>query len=300
LSTEAGLGVLAGALRDDGVILLMLYGSYGRRSVYEMQALLKTYLPAEASIGERVRLTRQLIATLPASNSFVREMDKWRQEISDDGFGDAGLYDLLLHSQDRCFDVPGLYQLAASAGLDMLGFIDRAAAYDPFNLLAPTGNQAAQHAWLSSLDIPRRQAIAEQMGCDLSVHEFYLGHASLHRAATLANEANALVLMGAMHGKHAEIADGLTPGRTLTFTGRSGTVTVTGTPVNRELFRHMDAVTPLAEVYARVQQSVPQASHKSVRRELEDLYRALHSHGHLYLLQQGSYGSKVPDYTRYQ
>ncbi len=297
-STEAGLGILTGALRDDGVILLMLYGRYGRRSVYDMQALLRTYLPADAGIGEKVRLTRQLLAALPASNSFIRELDKWRREIAADGFGDAGLYDLLLHSQDRCFDVPELYRLAGSAGLDLLGFVDRAAAYEPLNLLAPTASQADQRAWLASLDLPRRQAIAEQMGGDLSAHEFYLGHAGLNRVATLADEANTLVLLGAMHGKHAEIADGLTPGRTLTLTGRSGTVTVTGTPVNRELFRRMDGVTPLAEIYARVPQAVPQATRDVVQRELEDLYRALHPHGHLYLLRQGSYGSQVPDYTR--
>lgn len=297
-STEAGLAVLAGALRDDGVILLMLYGRYGRRSVYDLQALLRAYLPTDASIAEKVRLTRQLLDALPASNSFVRELDKWRREISDEGFGDAGLYDLLLHSQDRCFDVPGLYQLAASARLDLLGFIDRAAAYDPLDLLVPTAGLAAQRAWLSSLDLPRRQAIAEQMASDLSAHEFYLGRAGANRTASLADEANTLVLMGAMHGKHAEIAAGLTPGRTLTLTGRSGTVTVTGTPVNRELFRLMDGVTPLAEIYARVPQAVPQASRDVVQRELADLYRALHPHGHLYLLRQGSYGSRVPDYTR--
>lgn len=299
-STEAGLAALAGALREDGVILLMLYGRYGRRSVYDMQALLRTYLPADAGIGEKVRLTRQLLAALPASNSFVRELERWRREISADGFGDAGLYDLLLHSQDRCFDVPELYQLARSARLDILGFVDRAAAYDPLNLLAPTANQAAQRAWLSSLDRPRRQAIAEQMGCDLSAHEFYLGRAAVNRTATLADEDHALVLLGAMHGKHAELGEGLTPGRTLTFTGRSGTVTVTGTPVNRELFRHMDGATPLREVYARVQQAVPGATREAAERELRDLYGTLHPHGHLYLLRQGSYGSRVPDYTRLQ
>ena len=297
-STESGLGLLADTLREDGVILLMLYGRYGRRSVYDMQALLRAYLPAEADIGEKVRLTRQLLAALPASNSFIREFDKWRREISADGFGDAGLYDLLLHSQDRCFDVPELYQLAATAGLDLLGFVDRVPAYEPLNLLVSTPALAEQRAWLSSLDLPRRQAVAEQMSGDLSAHEFYLGRAGRNLRASLADEANTLVMMGAMHGKHAEIGAGLTPGRTLSFTGRSGTVTVTGTPVNRELFRHMDGVTPLAEVYVRVGQAVPGTSPEVARRELEDLYRALHPHGHLFLLRQGSYGSRVPDYTR--
>ena len=299
-STEVGLGVLNGALREKGVILLMLYGRYGRRSVYDMQALLRTYLPADASIPEKVRLTRQLLADLPASNSFVREADKWRREISADGFGDSGLYDLLLHSQDRCFDVPGIYALAGSCGLDLLAFIDRTAAYDPAELLQPGEHRAVQRAWLSSLPLPRQQAIAEQMGCDLSSHEFYLGRAGVNRPASLADESNALVLMGAMHGKHAEIGAGLAPGRTLSLSGRSGVVTVTGNPVNRELFRYMDGVTPLSDVYARVAAAVPGATPEAARAELAQLYPSLHVHGHLYLLQAGSYGSRVPDYSRLQ
>jgi SAM-dependent methyltransferase len=299
-STEAGLAVLAGALKDDGVILLMLYGKYGRRSVYDMQALLRTYLPTGATIPEQVRLGRQLLTALPASNSFMREFDKWRQEISDDGFGDAGFYDLLLHSQDRCFDVPELYQLARSAGMDILGFVDRAAAYEPANLLAPGPVLNAERARLAGMDLPRRQAIAEQLSCDLSVHEFYVGRPAVNRAATLADHANTVVLMGAMHGKHAEIAEGLTPGRTLTLTGRCGTVTVVGTTVNRVLFRYMDGVTPISRMCALACESVPGATLAVVQQELQGLFDALNPHGHLYLLRQGSYGSKVPDYSRLQ
>jgi hypothetical protein len=58
-------------------------------------------------MAEKVRMTRELLASLPKTNSFVRDMAAWQSEITADGLGDAGLYDLLLHSQDRCFDVPG-------------------------------------------------------------------------------------------------------------------------------------------------------------------------------------------------
>jgi SAM-dependent methyltransferase len=296
-SSEAGLAVLEQSLAAGGAILLMLYGKYGRRAVYDLQALLRRYLPAGAGIDEKIRLTRALLAVLPPGNGFARERDRWWREISAEGFGDAGLYDLLLHGQDRCFDVPELYALAGGAGLDLLAFIDRTAAYDPLNLL-PAGPAAAERARLATLSLPERQAIAELLLGDLSAHELYLGRPGANRPATLADDGHALVLMGGLHGQHREIADGLAPGRTLTLTGRSGTLTVTGTPVVRELFRHMDAVTPVAEVCGRVAAAVPGATPESVRQELAALYGPMHVHGHVYLLRQGRYGVGVPDYRR--
>ena len=295
-STEAGLAALTSVLADDGVILLMLYGKYGRRSVYDMQSLLRHYLPAGLGIQDKVRMTRALLDRLPPSNSFIRDLPVWNSEISSEGVGDSGLFDLLLHSQDRCFDVPELYQLADSANLDILSFVAQAAAYDPFALL-PKG-QTSDH--LRALGIRAQRAVAEQLVCDLYSHEFYLGRPGVHREATLDNDDNTLVMMGAMHGKHQEIGAGLTLGRTLTFTGRGGNVTVTGTAVNRVLFANMDGRTPLSRIYKRVEKTVAGVSRAAVERELRLLYDELHMHGYLYLLRRGSYGSKVPDYTRMQ
>ncbi len=297
-STEAGLATLAGVLQDDGVILLMLYGKYGRRSVYDMQELLRQYLPADLDLSGRIRMTRELLDSLPSSNSFVRDLPVWRSEISKEGFGDAGLYDLLLHSQDRCFDVPELYQLAGSADMDMLAFVDRSASYDPFSFLA----EGPASAHLHGLEQPSRESVAEQMLSDFSAHEFYLGRRGVGatREASLDDEANTLVMMGAMHGKHEEIGAGLTPGRTLSFSGRGGDITITGTLVNRILLAHMDGRTPLRRVYKRVQKSLAGVSQAQVRAELRELYHAMNSRGYVYLLRQGSYGTRVPDYTQLQ
>jgi SAM-dependent methyltransferase len=293
-SSEAGLAVLARALRPGGVILLMLYGRYGRSSVYDMQALLREYLPAGAGRGEKLRLTRSLLAALPPTNSFARDLERWRAEISPDGLGDAGLYDLLLHSQDRPFDVPAVYRLAASAGLDVLAFVDRAADYDPRQHLR-AGVDAGH---LERLEPAQRQAIAELMVGDLVSHEFYLGRRALNAAASFDDERNALVLSGALHGHHREIAAGLAPGRHVELTGRSGTVAVAGNELNRALFACMDAVTPLAQVYERVLAAVPGPSRTELVAAVRELFGVLHAHGHLYLLRAGSYGVMVPDYTR--
>jgi len=295
-SSESGLQALKSALASGGVILLMLYGRYGRRSVYDMQALLRELLPREMPTAERIRSTRKLLAALPSTNSFARDLETWHMEISAEGFGDSGLYDLLLHSQDRCFAVPELYGLARSAQLDMLGFVDRAPAYDLATLLPPEAMPPA-YEQMATQD---RQALAELVSGDIAAHEFYLGRRSVHRPARLEDDENTLVLLGRMHGQHAAIANGLHPGRTVTFSGRSGQLTITGNPINRLLFAQMDGRTALGKIYKTILKSLPGVSRAGIRRELVTLFTRMHAHGHLFLLRKGSYGTKVPDYSRLQ
>jgi ubiquinone/menaquinone biosynthesis C-methylase UbiE len=121
-STEAGLDILANTLKSDGAMYLMLYAKYGRNAVYDMQQLLRDYLPADAKNAEKVELARQLIDALPETNSFRRDIKRWASELSKTGLGDSGLFDLLLHSQDRCFTVPQIYDLTKNSGLNFLGF----------------------------------------------------------------------------------------------------------------------------------------------------------------------------------
>jgi len=293
-STEAGLAALAAALREGGVVLLMLYGRYGRRSVYDMQELLRAYLPPAADRAEKIRLTRRLLAALPPTNAFLRDLDRWREEISAEGLGDAGLYDLLLHSRDRCFDVPGLQALAASAGLEVVSFVDRMGDYRPAtHLPGPefTGRLAA-------LPDAEAAALAELLVSDLASHEFYLGRPGLHRAASLDDPDNALVLMGKAHGHHRDIAAALGAGQTVTFSGRSGQSTVAANPVNSLLFSLMDATTPLGRIHAELGARFPGVEPRELREGVQALCARLVSQGHLCLLRAGGYGVAVPDYSR--
>lgn len=295
-SAEDGLKALKDVLDDDGVILLMLYGKYGRRAIYDMQELLRGCLPPTISIQEKVEMTRDLLNALPSTNSFVCDFNKWRLEISEDGFGDAGLYDLLLHSKDRCFDVGDLYDLAASAELELLNFVDRPIAYNPFAIV-PEGPMSD---YLRKLEKRKQQAIAERMNCDLSSHEFYLGHQGRHKEAQLEDEDNTLVMVGLRHNMHREIGEGLVPGSTITFSGRGGDITITGNEINRVLLANMDGQTPIRRIYKRARKSLRGVSKEDLKSELFALYGALHSRGYLFLLSRGSHGRKVPDYTLMQ
>jgi hypothetical protein len=294
-STEAGLAALAAVLKDDGAIFLMLYGKYGRRAVYDMQALLRTYLPAGATRADKVRLARGLLAALPKTNSFLRDLAAWSWEISPEGFGDAGLYDLLLHSQDRCFDVPGVYALAASAGLHLLGFAWRSADYEPANLVS----DPAVRALLSPLDLPARQALAELFVGNLSTHEFFLARQP-DRGARLTDRDNALRSYGALLFAAPRLAAEMerTPGGVLRLEDRGVTLDIDNTPMSRIIYAHMDGRTSIHDLREKIMHTVPGATPEATDQALESVYSQLHPRGLLYLIRAGDYGLTVPDYER--
>ncbi len=113
---DAGLQALRSVLKegDDasgdlpGAIGLMVYATAGRTGVYQMQALMRMINhDAQGTIDEQRKIanTRDLLASLPASNWFKRGEDLHH----DHNIGDAGIYDLLLHSQDRSYSVGELF-----------------------------------------------------------------------------------------------------------------------------------------------------------------------------------------------
>lgn len=292
-STEAGLQALNAVLKDDGAIFLMLYGKYGRQVVYDMQALLRNYLPAGIGMQERVRMTRELLAALPKSNGFVRDLDSWKSEIAPQGYGDAGLYDLLLHSQDRCFDVPGLYALAASAGLHLLGFSHRADAYEPRNFVSDKELLAR----FAMIERPQREAIAEIMVGDIRKHEFFLARQP-KRGATLADGELALRSFGSLLDNAAKLAASMIPGRTVRYTDPDYTLQIACTPITKLIYAHMDGATPLRSLRKRILRSVPGATPAQVDHELKVVYQQLHPRGYLYLVRAGDYGVTMPDYSK--
>jgi ubiquinone/menaquinone biosynthesis C-methylase UbiE len=294
-SPEGGLAALNGVLSDEGAMGLMLYGKHARREVYDMQGLLREYLPPDLDIPQKVAMTRALLAALPATNSFKRVYPVWEWEISPEGFGDAGLYDLLLHSQDRCYDVTELYALADGQGLHVAGFPMRGDRYNPDNLVA----SPEVRRQLAGLPHRQRQALAEQISCTLRTHEFYLTRQP-DTQATLDDEGNALLLYWSLLGKHREFAEQMTPGERFTYQDGDRTLSFVGNEITRLLLAGLDGTTPIRELYDRVQKALPGASREQARRELQNLVGFFGPQTYLYLLEAGSLGTRLPDYRRFR
>jgi SAM-dependent methyltransferase len=158
----AGLAALARALAPGGGLGLMLYGEYGRRGVYETQALLRR-LDEGLPLAERVGLARRLLAQLPATNWLRRN-----PFLGDHRKSDAELVDLLLHARDRAYRVPEILALVEGAGLHAVAFIEPA-RYAPETYV----NDAVLAQRFAGLPAPERWAAAEALAGSFKTHVLY-------------------------------------------------------------------------------------------------------------------------------
>ncbi|WP_420547051.1 class I SAM-dependent methyltransferase [Curvivirga sp.] len=121
---QDGFKALAKALKPDGGFGLMVYGTYGRTGVYQMQEALRM-VASDGSSYDRVEHTKEILEKLPTTN-WLNQNDG----INDHEVSDTGIFDLLLHSQDRSYTVPELNQELSNAGLKLVTYIDPA-PYNP-------------------------------------------------------------------------------------------------------------------------------------------------------------------------
>lgn len=112
----AGFAALRTALAPGGGMGFMVYAPYGRSGVYPLQeafaALLHGMTPQE-----RLSTARGLVKDLPQGHPF-----RANPNLGDHLQSDAGFYDLLLHSQDRAYDVADLSAVLADTGWTLLSF----------------------------------------------------------------------------------------------------------------------------------------------------------------------------------
>ena len=173
---DAGLRALRGVLKPDGAIGLMVYGTTGRTGVYQMQALMRLVNGPQQDMQRKIANTRDLLASLPPSNWFRRG-----EELhSDHKAGDAGIYDLLLHSRDRSYSVGELFDwLEGSAdkpghGLH-LEFTDVQRGRSPYLPHMVLGSKPPAMAYqLRQLPRRRQYEIAELLIGNLITHSMYV------------------------------------------------------------------------------------------------------------------------------
>ncbi len=164
---DAGFQALSDALAPDGGIGLMVYAPYGRTGVYHLQEAFATLLPDEDP-AVRLDLGKAVLGNLPEGNWLKRN-----PYVQDHERGDAGLYDLLLHSRDRPYTVPQLIAALSDAGLGLVSFT-QPGLYDPARLL-PQRDDISR--CLGALDPVARMGLAEALRGDLKTHVLYVAKA---------------------------------------------------------------------------------------------------------------------------
>jgi len=167
-SPEAGLQALMPSLAEDGAMALLLYARVGRLGIYQAQALLRQLLLLAPELAP-LDVCKQMLAKLPKTNWLARSA-----ELHPDLHfgGDAALYDLLLHAQDRAYDIPEIYAwFRDQAGLHpYFSDVHRGRLpYQPTQWLSEPRWQSA----LSNVSREQSEQMAEQLGGDLVVHAFF-------------------------------------------------------------------------------------------------------------------------------
>jgi len=247
---DAGLRALVAALAPDGGLGIMLYGALGRTGVYPMQSMLR-------AIGADLALARRLLAALPASN--------WGRRtpfLGDHLQSDAGLYDLLLHAQDRAYTVPEIYALLERADLRLAAWIEPA-RYEPETYLADPVLRRATAA-LAPQD---RAAFAENLSGSMKTHVFYAVRSESPAATVAPFSLDAVPVLRELDG--SALARGFRPGTNLSVDLGGHRASLPLPPLAGAILERIDGRRSFAEIEA----SLPPA--KDFAAQAEALYRTM-------------------------
>jgi SAM-dependent methyltransferase len=167
----AGFAALLAALAPGGGMGFMVYAPYGRAGVYPLQeafGALYAGLPPEA----RLKAAKEVVAALPEGHPF-----KSNPNLGDHKDSDAGFYDLLLHSQDRAFDVTTLVQTLTETGWALSGFA--------LPVLYDLSRITAVPDYLSAT---ARMAVAEKLRGTIKTHVGYATRATEARSPAMGRD----------------------------------------------------------------------------------------------------------------
>jgi len=249
----------------------MLYGEYGRSGVYPLQELLQTLAPRSMALEDRIAMTKRLLRFLPTTNLFRRN-PYLNDHVTG---GDAGLYDLLLHSCDRAFTVPDIGTMARESGLRLVAFLEPV-RYEPATYMSDP--IIARQA--SSLPLVERAAFAERLAGNLRTHVFYATRAGFDTVAR-PEDTSAIPVLREMDAQ--KLAAGLQPGTPLI-------ANLDGFPWRAQLpslapriVSQIDGRKTVAEIYTALgaQGGLPQW--EDFYQQFEDLYVKLNGVNHLLL-----------------
>ncbi|MGE0407994.1 MAG: class I SAM-dependent methyltransferase [Amphiplicatus sp.] len=164
---KAGLDALKDCLEEDGLIKVMVYAPYGRRWVYHMQGLMRLYNAGleKDDIAGQLAGAKEMMAALDG-RAWYKALSN---SVSDQKtMGDVGVFDLFLHSQDRAFSIPELYDFIEASGLVFHHFIPTPTRLSPVALAdSPVKRR------IETLPLRAQQAIMEMIDGEVKLHSCF-------------------------------------------------------------------------------------------------------------------------------
>ncbi|WP_422369530.1 class I SAM-dependent methyltransferase [Pelagibius sp.] len=266
----AGLTALAGSLKDDGGMGLMVYGTLGRDGVYPLQEMLRR-LGGERPLADQVALARRMLSGLPASNLFARN-----PVIRDHGGSDAELVDLLLHSQDRAYLVEEVAALVEGCGLKLVSFIEPL-RYDPATYV----KDPVLLREFSGLAPLERAAFAEKLAGNLKTHVFYVSKNMIEDTVATAAGRDAIPCLRVFQGP--QLAKAVQ--RDLALKGEFDGLSLQF-PLPRlapAILPWIDGDTPLGTIQETLHDLDPRHDWGSFKAQFDQLYAVLNGLNHLFV-----------------
>lgn len=156
---QLGMNALAGCLRQDGVMAIMLYAKYGRLGVDMMQSVFRDLGLRQTDTS--VLMVKEALATLPQDHPV-----KSYTNIAPDLRFDAGLVDTFLHGRERSYTVSDCLDLVGGAGLAFQGWFLKSPYY------APPMSRNPFHSLVASLPEENQWPLMEKVNFRNGCHFF--------------------------------------------------------------------------------------------------------------------------------
>ena len=199
-----GLHILKDSLTRSGGLALMVYGKYGRTSIYQTQDLLRMINSYQSDIEIELENSIHILKILPDYNWFILN-----SVVMDHKAGKIGIYDLLLHKRDVAFSIKTLFQWITCSGLNFVDFDDYKKRYSLHTQSIISDTTLARKLYKEGRF--KNLCIAELLRGNVFKHDFYASNlrdsvADIHDASTILYVyGNPNGLNGAMSSKNNRI-----------------------------------------------------------------------------------------------
>lgn len=278
---NAGLAALAEMLAEDGMMSIMVYAQYGRMSIYLVQALMKQLMTEDTPRARKIAIAREFLDHVPAGHWLTVNNALFMDDLRfPDG---SGIYDLFLHSTDRAYTVPQLYDWVEGCGLQLHKLFD---ALVDESLYVPENYNASplMREVFASKTRRERQTIAELLHGNMGKHSFFASKQSKIEAEFA---EDMVMTYGPMQGLFTHFAGEFVKiinasqigqrieGKTMSFATQPNLV-IHKTKHTAALLSAIDGVRSIGSIIAAVAAESKSLA-AEVRRNFEQLYRELRS-----------------------
>ena len=280
---QKGLNALSSVLKEDGGMGIMVYAQYGRTAIYQMQELMRRLNNDEKDLQKCVDNTHLVLTELPPSNWYKRDEKNWQGDLDD--LGDIEVYDLFLHSQDRAYTVPQVYEWLKSCNLNLTsftGFTGQKPKYNPDIYI----NDEKLLDLVHKTSLKQQQSIAELIHGGIKTHTFYASR----QTNTIANhmDKDAIPFYSFKFAPAEALFNDLSqnPNKPieLRFGKDAKNLVLEQSQYTRFILRYIDGNRSLGEIIKSIQSDFSSNNISYDEKKLLDDYQALFSKFNLYEL----------------